>query len=204
MSVGAAVAALAMTAAPLPAVVKKESDGPNTALAFYPLLALPGVEAGNVHQFHYSHSSHSSHLSHVSGSHSSHGSHLSHTSHFSSSVVGPPAPVTSSVEPPPAPKTHPATPKKPAATRRASTSTSRARSTPPKRRTTRSSTPRPVKSSFVMPSPTDLTVSPASHPGSSDDPVGSAIVGFVLLGGVVVVPIYLYRRRRSKRKVRRR
>jgi hypothetical protein len=116
LPLGAAVAAVALTASPgIAAASPPDKRGDNGLVAF-PLLALRsggGHAVVNSHYSHYSHSSHSSHsshYSHYSGSHNSHASHYSHSSHFSSSPGSPtptPTPSATSSTAAPPPPAHP-------------------------------------------------------------------------------------------------
>jgi hypothetical protein len=188
LPVGAAVAAVALSATPGLAAAATGKDHDQNDSVGLPLLALPGSSHVVSPAGHSSHSSHASHSSHVSGAHSSHASHLSHHSHFSSSPVSPPSSPTPSPTPTasPTPAHHPGH---------------------HKRHHRRRHHKRPQGSAIrSSPSPSDITSTPiptisqvAVSNNSSDSGGGSTalgVVGIVVIGGVT---LYITKRKRRAR-----
>lgn len=193
LPLGAAVAAVALTASPGIAAASPAEKRDDSALVSFPLLALhaggghSAVNSHYSHVSHSSHSSHSSHISHYSGSHNSHASHLSHSSHFSSSPTSPaPSPtptVTSSSPAPPIAHRHHRHHHKRHhhhAHRVASASAS----------ATASSSPTPTTSSPI----TSINTHTAANDGALADGLGALVI---VVGGITY--ILIRRRRRPQR-----
>jgi hypothetical protein len=175
LPVGAAVAAVALSASPGLAAAKPVDKRDQNGAVSFPLLALSTGDHAAKPSGHVSHSSPASHSSHYSSSHNSHASHASHFSSVPSSPPPSPTP-TATATPTPTPTRH------------------------HHRRTAKAGRrhhhPAAPKSKSPSPSPSDITASPTttinprtvSH--SSGTNAAGDVVIVLVIGGVTLAVIY--------------
>jgi hypothetical protein len=181
LPVGAALAAVTLSASPALAAANPAEKRNNGVVAF-PLMALRASDSTPLPSSHYSHSSHSSHYSHYSGSHSS------HASHYSSSPYSPPpspAPTVTTVTPTPTPTASPT----PTPTRTTAKTSGKTK----KRRHSSSASPSPTGTSTSPPA--RINPKPVSN-DSSDDSIGEVVIAVVVISGVT---LFIYQRKRRSR-----
>jgi hypothetical protein len=178
LPVGAALAAVTLSASPALAAANPAEKRNNGVVAF-PLMALRASDSTPLPSSHYSHSSHSSHYS---------GSHSSHASHYSSSPYSPPpspAPTVTTVTPTPTPTASPT----PTPTRTTAKTSGKTK----KRRHSSSASPSPTGTSTSPPA--RINPKPVSN-DSSDDSIGEVVIAVVVISGVT---LFIYQRKRRSR-----